>query len=142
MLGYPAAALGDVDQVLADGREIEQATTIMYALIHAALVQLLCGHYEAADALAEEAIALAEEKGALIWKGAGILDQGSVSALIGKPSEAIENIIAGMDILRSTGATLWIPLHLVHLAKANLELGQYKEAWHNIRQAVTATEGR
>jgi tetratricopeptide (TPR) repeat protein len=36
MLGYPKAALADVDQLLSDAREIGQAATVMYALFHAA----------------------------------------------------------------------------------------------------------
>ena len=43
MLGYPGAALTDMDQMLADAREIGQAATVMYALVHAAHVQLLQG---------------------------------------------------------------------------------------------------
>ncbi len=36
MLGYPKAALADTEQALADAREIDQATTLMYAFFHAA----------------------------------------------------------------------------------------------------------
>ena len=33
MLGYPEAALADVEQALRDAREIGQAATLMYALV-------------------------------------------------------------------------------------------------------------
>ena len=36
MLGYPEAALADAEQALKDAREIGQAATLMYALVHVA----------------------------------------------------------------------------------------------------------
>ena len=50
MLGYPEAALRDADDALKDAREIGQAATLMYALSHAAILDILCGNYAAATA--------------------------------------------------------------------------------------------
>ena len=69
MLGYPTAALADTDQLLTDAREIGQAATVMYALFHAAHIQLFRGNYQAVNTLGEEVVAFADEKGALLWKG-------------------------------------------------------------------------
>ena len=41
LLGYPEAALADVDHALKDAREIGQAATLMYALAHASLTAYL-----------------------------------------------------------------------------------------------------
>jgi hypothetical protein len=40
------------------------------------------------------------------------MNQGCVSVMTGKTSEAIEMITSGITALRSTRTTLWQPLHL------------------------------
>ena len=70
MVGYPKAALADTEQALADAREIGQATTLMYAFFHAAWIYLSRGNYTEVQSLTERVIPLAEEKRAMLWKGA------------------------------------------------------------------------
>ena len=140
LLGYPEAALRDADDALKNAREIGQAATLMYALVHAPIPYTLCGNYAAAAAQAQELVALAEEKGALFWKAGGMMNQGCVLALTGKASDAIEMLISGIAAMRSTGATLWMPFYLPHLARAHAELGQFEEAWRCIGEAMTAVE--
>ena len=76
MLGYPKAALVDTEQALTDAREIGQATTLMYALLHAAWIYLWRGNYTEVGRLTERLISLAEEKGAMVMKGGGMLNKG------------------------------------------------------------------
>jgi predicted ATPase len=140
-LGYPEAALRDADDALKNAREIGQAATLMYALGNAATMPYaLCGNYAAAAAHAQEVVALAEEKGALLWKAYGMMNQGSVLALTGRVSDATEMLISGITAWRTTGATCYLPLHLPHLARAHAELGQFEEAWCCIGEAMTAVE--
>ena len=68
MLGYPEAALADTENALNDVREIGQAATLMYALVHASITHIYCGNYAAANAEDDELLALADEEGALQWK--------------------------------------------------------------------------
>ena len=42
--------------------------------------------------------------------------------------------------MRSTGTTWWIPLYLSNLARAYAELGQFDDASHCIREAITAVQ--
>ena len=140
LLGYPEAALADADRALKDAREIGQAATLMYALVIASLTHILCGNYAAANALADELVALADEKGALFWKALGMLHQGCVLALTGKASDAVQMITSGITALRSTGATMWMPLYLSYLARAYAELGQFDDAWRCIGEAMTVVE--
>ena len=139
-LGYPEAALRDADDALRNAREIGQAATLMFALNHAAIPYTLCGNRAAAAAHAQELVALAEEKGSLFWKANGMVNQGSVLALTGRASDATEMLISGIAACRTTGATLWMPLYLPHLARAHAELGQFEEAWRCIGEAMTAAE--
>jgi hypothetical protein len=43
LLGYPEAALADIDYALTDAREIGQVATLMYALGLAGLTPFFCG---------------------------------------------------------------------------------------------------
>ena len=107
---------------------------------HASLTHIFCGNYAAANAQSDELVALADEKGALFWKACGMVSQGCVLALTGKASDAVQMITSGITALRSTGATLWMPLYLSYLARAYAELGQFDDAWRCIGEAMTAVE--
>jgi class 3 adenylate cyclase/predicted ATPase len=139
-LGYPDAALADTSCALKDAREIGHATTLMYALFHASLIQILCGDYVAANTEAHDLVALATEKGASLWKALGATLQGCISVLSGKASDVVQMIGSAITALRSTGATLWTPFHLSYLARAYAELNQFDDAWRYIGEARTAVE--
>jgi predicted ATPase len=136
MLGYPAAALADASHALKDAREIGQAATLMPALCLTGFTYILCGDYAAANARSDEAIPLAEEKGAALWKAWGMLIQGWVLALNGKALQALEIMTQGISAWRSTGATVYVPLFLAPLARCYAELGKFDDAWHHIGEAT------
>jgi predicted ATPase len=83
---------------------------------------------------------LADEKGALYWKALGMLNQGRLFTLTGKPVDAVQMITAGLTAFRSTGATVALPVHLSYLANAYAELGQFDDAWRCIGEAMMAVE--
>jgi predicted ATPase len=60
--------------------------------------------------------------------------------LTGKVTEAVQNIASGIAANRSTGNTMWTPLFLSYLARANAEIRQFNTAWTNIHEAMTAVE--
>jgi tetratricopeptide (TPR) repeat protein len=62
-LGYPDAALADINKALGDAREIGQAATLFFALLGCWFTHLNCGNYEAATAFVDELAKLADEKG-------------------------------------------------------------------------------
>ncbi len=110
LLGYPDAALADTNQALADTRAIGQAGTLMFALLHASLIDMLCRDYAATSAATDELAVLAEQKGALFWKALGLSMQGCMCAMTGKAADAVTMITSGIAASRSTGATLWVPV--------------------------------
>ena len=139
-LGYPEAAIVDFDQALKDAREIGHAVTLIYALWHAALTQTECKNYPKASALLDEAIALAEEKGAVFWKALATVSRGCVFALIGDASKAIQVTTTGLIAYRSTGATVFLPNFFSCLAWAYAELGQFDDAWRCVNEATIAIQ--
>jgi ABC transporter substrate binding protein len=83
---------------------------------------------------------VADEKGAGQWKAYGMLVQGWILALTGRPLDTVQMLTSGLMSWRSTGATQWVPLYLSYLARAYAELGQFDDTWRSIREATTAVE--
>ena len=137
LLGYPDTALTDADRAVKNARDIGQAATLMFALLHAWLANFQCGNYDAVNALADELFALADEKSSLFWKAAGMLARGFAFALNGRASEAVQTITTGIAAWRATGSTLWLSLYFSQLASAYADLGQFEEAWRCIGEAIS-----
>ena len=141
LLGYPEAALADIDQALKDAREIGHAASLLWALAGSFFfVDIYCGNYATANARVDELVALADEKDAAFWKAVGMLGRGWLLGLTGKASDAVQMITSGITAWRSTGATLYLPSWLSYLAAAHAELGQFDEAWRCIGEAMTTIE--
>jgi predicted ATPase/class 3 adenylate cyclase len=140
LLGHPRAALADAARALKCAREIGQAATLMYALAHAARTYFWTGNYAMANALGEEVVALADEKGASAWKAFGMMHLGSLLALTSEVPKATQMMTSGLSAWRSTGSTLWMPCYLSNLARAHAELGQCDAARQCVGEAMAAVE--
>jgi predicted ATPase len=140
VLGYPDAAFAVSAQAVSYAREIGQAASLMYALTVTVLTYVHGGNYATAKMQSEETVALTSEKGAVYWKAFALMNQGWLSAVNGKPEEAVRTITSGMASYRSTGATLLTPLYLLHLTRAYAELGQFEDASRCTGEALTGIE--
>jgi predicted ATPase len=141
LLGYPEAAVADRDNALTDARQIGHATTLMSALFYGWWTHIFCGNYTAAKAATEELIALADEKGGtMAYQVLGMMAQGCLFALTGKPADAVPLITSGCDAYRSSPATFPLPFFLSYLARACAQLGQFDEAWRCVGEAVALVE--
>ena len=118
VLGYPEAALADVEHALDDAREIPHAATLMHALFFTAWTHSHCGNHLIAKAQLDELVVLADEKGSLFWKTLGMLTQRCALALTGETTDAAHMITSGIEAFRSTGGTLWAPSWVSYLAGA------------------------
>lgn len=140
LLGYPEAALADLEQTLSYARESGQAATLIYGLSVALLTPIHCRQYAAARLLVDEVVALADEKGTLFWRAFGMMNQGCILALTGKASDAVQTLTSATTAYQSTGATLFMPWYLSDLAMSYAELAQFDEARRCISEAMTAIE--
>jgi predicted ATPase len=136
-LGYPDAAIRDAARSVVDARDTGQAATIMAALAITSLTHIRCGNYGLAKEQLDEVCALADEKGAMFWKVGAMLLLGDVSALTGKPAEAVQIIGPGLQAWRSTGTSLWMPVSLAHLIGAYADIGRFDEAWRCFGETTT-----
>jgi predicted ATPase len=140
LLGYPDAAGADLRCALDDARDIEHAATSMFALSHVSLAHTFRRDYAAAEALADELVALGNEKGSLYWKSYGLMLQGWLLVHAGRASDAIDVGTAAVAAIRSTGATAYAPWYLSYRASAYAKLGRLDEAWRCITDALSASE--
>jgi class 3 adenylate cyclase/predicted ATPase len=132
LLGYPEAALADADHALEYARTIGHATTLMFALDQTQFTRRNCGKYATANTLIHELVALADDKGLLYWKGAGIMLQGELFASNGKFLDAVELLSSKIAEQRFLA-----PSRLSSLSKAHAELGQFSDAWRCITEAMS-----
>src|SRR6516225_3145998 len=140
LLGYPEAALADTERALTVAREIGHSATLMYVLNFSAWTHIHCGNYAAATALIDEFAALKDQTGSLFWAAWGMMQRGCVLALTDKVSDPVQTITSGVTAMRSTGTTMWMPLWLSYLARANAEIGQFDAATRCIGETMTAVE--
>jgi predicted ATPase len=140
LLGYPAASHNDAERALKIARETGQATSLYNALHQASSNYIFRGNYTAANAKVDELIALADEGGATYWRALGTAQRGSIFALTGKSSDAVQTITSALASLRSTAATLYEPNYQQYLATAYVELGQPDDARRCIGDAIDKVE--
>jgi predicted ATPase/class 3 adenylate cyclase len=140
MLGHPDATAADIEAALEDAREMEHAATSMFALSHTSLAHALRRDQAASGVLAEQLVALAEDKGSLYWKSYGMMLQGWGLAETGQASDAIPLATTATAAMRSTGATAYAPWYLSYMAKAHAQLGQLDDARRSIAEAMTAAK--
>jgi class 3 adenylate cyclase/predicted ATPase len=140
LLGYPEAALADTERALKIARDSTHAPTLTYVLNFSVLQHVLCGHLAMANALLDELNILKEQTGSMSWNGWGLALRGCVLIRSGKAAEAVQDLSSGIAANRSRGNTMWTPLFLSYLARANIGIGQFDAAWTNIHEAMGAVE--
>jgi class 3 adenylate cyclase/predicted ATPase len=137
ILGYTEAALVVVQQALTNARASGHAASQFWALSSSFFfVDSYCGNCTAATARVDELVALADEKGAALWKAFGMLGRGWLLSQTGRASDAVQMIVSGINAWRSTGATYLLPSWLSYLAGAHAELGQLDDARRSIDEAM------
>ena len=140
LLGYPQTALADAEHALKVARELGHSATLMYVLNFSAWTHIYCGNYARANALVDEFSAFKDQTGSLFWGAWGMMQRGCLLALTGKASDAVQTITSGLTAMRATGTTMWMPLWLSYLTRANAEIGQFDEAGRCIGEAMAAVE--
>jgi class 3 adenylate cyclase/tetratricopeptide (TPR) repeat protein len=140
LLGYPDTARTDAERALAIAREERHLATSIYVLNFSLWSHLHFGDYSTAGLLADEYVPLQNQLGSSFWTGWGMMQRGCLMTLTGKAPEAAQTISAGVELMRSTQTTMWMPLFLSHLALAQAELGQLDDATAKIGEAMTAVK--
>jgi class 3 adenylate cyclase/predicted ATPase len=138
-LGHPDAALTDVAQLLGEARELAQVPTLIYALFHVAVPEILCGKLPDAEDHISELMSLAERHGLLFWKSLGLFLQGWCLADSGQSVDAVRTLHGGFATYASTGSTLFTPIFRCVLARAYGQQGRFEEAIDTLSEALAIT---
>ena len=125
---------------LREARQIGHAATLLFALTVTWLTQLFCGNFRDAIAQADEAVALGGEKGAVFWKGVGLMFKACTSALAGDAANGVQTITSSIAFFRSTGATVLLPFIQSCLGRAHAASGEFEDAWQSIDTATIMME--
>ncbi len=140
LLGFPDAALADVQHALEDAREIRHAASLMYALTNTSMTLSLHRSHTRATAQLDQVAAMAAEQGSVQWKVSGMGMRGSVLAQTGKAADAVQTITEAIGAWRRMGSTFFLPWWTSHLAWAFAELGKVDDAWRCIDDAMATIE--
>ena len=140
LLGYPASAQAENDRAVQAARDTNHVPTLLFTLACTTITELCCRDHARASAQAGECRPLASETGVVIWSAYADEQQGCVSLLSGKPSDAVSMISSGLAECRSIGATVWTTSWSADLAWAYAQLGQFDDAWRCIGEANHAIE--
>src|SRR5262249_43994688 len=124
LLGHPGRARRRSQEALDRARALAHPYSLGYALVHS-----LCCHQYLLDAPAviqeaDEAIALATEKGFPNWLLAATILRGWALGQLGQPADGIAAITQAVALWRSTGAGPVVPYFLTLLADRHLAAGQ------------------
>jgi len=140
VLGYPEAALRDTNRAVKSARAIGQAATLMYALLNTLRTLIYCKDDATVTVQVDEVIALADEKGALMWKASAMMFRGLLFAVTGKARDAVQMITSGFTARQATRSTDRELELLSYLARAYTELGQFDDACCCIDEAMKAVQ--
>jgi predicted ATPase len=75
-----------------------------------------------------------------MWKAYGGAYKGWLLAMSGQASDAVKTLTSAIDEHRNMRSTLLATWSLVQLAKAYADLGQFKDVWRHVDEALSAIE--
>jgi predicted ATPase len=135
-LGVTVWALGEPDRALALGleslrtaRAIDHPFSEAFALHWTGIIHYLRGEYDVCLRMAEETLALAQQKNFALFLWLGRVWEGRARVQLGDASDTVLDLIRdGMSAYRASGAEFGVPFFLAGLAETLLQAGRIDEA--------------
>ena len=138
--GYPEQASNAMDEALRHARQSVHAHTLAYALVVVGLTAASARWTPEVEELANEAVALTNERGFAFFLGWGLVLQGWAIAQRRHGMAAVERIREGLKATEATGAGNYKPLLLGLLAEALAMVGDIAEALVVLAEALALAE--
>lgn len=135
-LGHPDQAVGQYQHGLTLARELAHPFTETWALTSGAIIHQFRGEPQAAQAHAEAAAAIAEDRAFALYIGWTSVVRGSALFEQGGGAEAIAEMREGIDAIRPTGTGLLMPYWLALLAGAYGRHGQPADGLVVVAEAI------
>jgi predicted ATPase len=138
--GYPEQASNAAREALRHARQSAHVHTLAYALVVVG-VTAISGQWAAeVEELANEVVALANERGFAFFLGWGLVLQGWVMAQRGHRTPAVERVREGLKATEATGAQNYRPILLGLLAEALAVAGEIGEGLAVLAEALAMAE--
>ena len=139
-LGYPDRAVQRTHAGCTLAAEVSHPFSLSWAQLGASWVHLARHEGQAAQGLAEAAIALSSEHGFPDWLAWGTIFRGAALAEQGQFEEGLEQMRWGLDAFKSTGTCVSSTWFLVLLTEAYRRSGQWQEGMAVLAEALAFIE--
>jgi class 3 adenylate cyclase/predicted ATPase len=126
-LDYPDRAARRIDEGLALARDLSQTISLTFAIQFGAVIHHLRREVPQAKRAAESNVSLSTEQANVFILGCSMVEEGWAIAHEGDHAGGVTRIIEGMDVCRSSGATLEFPHCWAALADACRAGGRIEE---------------
>jgi len=136
LLGYPEQALQRSREALTLARKLAHPFSLAHALYYMAYLHYFRREWQAAQAQAEAAMALASEKRFPQMVAVGMITRGWALAMQGQGREGIAQLQQGMAAFRAAAGDLDRPRYLAHLAEAYGQVGQTEAGLTTLAEAL------
>lgn len=136
LVGYPEQALASGAEALAHARDLGHPYSLGYALIHDMCCRQYLHDVSGVIERAEEAIALAQDKGFPNWLLAGMAVHGWAQVMRGRVDAGLAELDQAITLWRGSGAELVLPYLLALQAEARMETRSFEKALAIIRDAI------
>ncbi len=127
LTGKAVAARDMADQMLALAETLDHPVSRAHALNYVTALAVFLGDYDRAQARAREEIELARVMKLPHYEAYGMILLGR-ALMQDDPQAAVDNVLAGLELRKTTGALLALPLHQSLLAEVQLARGEIDSA--------------
>jgi predicted ATPase len=138
--------LGFLDQARKHRDEAVAATrththTLAFVLGHGFFPEWCVDADQAMLSRADELMALADERGFVVWSAQSAILKGRCLAVLGHAEEGLPLLGRGLAIWRAMGAMMDLPLYLTISAQAQAKIGRLDEGLKQVEEALRIMEG-
>lgn len=141
-LGYPDRALRTIEEALAVAADLAHSFSLSHAQEHAGYVRQYRREPDRVLHHAEETVRLAGQQGYAYRRATGTMLRGWGLAATGETATGLDELSAGLDAYRATGAAMDLPYFLGLLADVHLRAGRPDEASEALDEARTIPRAR
>jgi predicted ATPase len=140
LAGHTAEALAIADNGLALAREIDHSFSLSTAHMWKGFVLQCANEHEAAQAAANQLIAVCEQHDFKQWKGAGLILLGASRTMQGEVEVGLKLIEQGLIVQRKFGQMIMFNLLAAFAAEAHLQGGNHARALELLSEAIEASD--
>jgi len=135
-------ASGQLDQALKTGenfvtyaRELDQLSTLVYALWNQCILRIQARDARTAEKLSDEALTIAKENGFRYYISESQMLNGWSIAKCGRREEGLSKLYAELQIRRTGGNTFLLPYYFTLLAELHIDSSEFQKALQALDEA-------